>query len=106
MSVNKWVVGVCAGVAACGSFTVLAQSATATLSVGKQSQIVQSSVPGGSGISYIQTGASQGVLQVYTAGYLLCGNVGQYAINSLSFAIAHEDLTLGHVWTTQTLSDV
>jgi len=106
MSVNKWVVGVCAGVAACGSFTVLAQSTTATLSVGKQSQLVQSSVPGSPGISYVQTGTSQSVLQVYTAGYLLCGNLGQYGINSLSFSIAHEDLTLGHAWTTQTLGDV
>jgi hypothetical protein len=104
MSVNKWVVGVCAGVAACGSLGAAAQSAT--LSVGKQSQLVQASVPSGSGISYVQTGSSQSVLQVYTAGYLLCSNVGQYPINSLSFSIAHEDLTLGHAWTTQILGDV
>jgi hypothetical protein len=104
MFVNKWVVGVCAGVAACGSLGAAAQSAT--LSVGKQSQLVQASVPSGSGISYVQTGSSQSVLQVYTAGYLLCSNVGQYPINSLSFSIAHEDLTLGHAWTTQVLNDV
>lgn len=106
-SVKMWVVGVAAGVAACGSVGAIAQDAP-TFVVSRQSQTVQTpGTAGQSGISYVQTGGATSALKVYTDGFLFCGNPGNSVTSAATLVIAHEDQTLSppHPWTFPTATD-
>ncbi len=112
-SVKKWVVGACAGMAACGSAIALAQQAGPAVVVGTQSQAVQTPTTAGiSGISYSQITATASSLAAYTKGFMFCGNVLPPSTppnsSPSSLTIAHEDqgFTPAHPWTFAPLTDV
>lgn len=91
-SVKSWIVGLTAGAAACGSVAYAAP----VFVVDKQLQQVQEPMlPSASpapGFSYVQSSASASTLDVYTEGFLFCGNPSSAPSNTAaSLQIRHED---------------
>ncbi len=95
MSVNKWVVGVCAGVVACGSSAVFAQSHS---SVSIPNSAVQTPSVATSGLTLTQAGGSFNAT-VYTKGFYFCNDVPEGGYGNV-LTLAHEDQTLSpaHPW--------
>ncbi|HEY0178587.1 MAG TPA: hypothetical protein VGC30_03015 [Dokdonella sp.] len=107
-SVKKWVVGAAACVVACGALDASAQNVP-TVVVDKQLQAVQSpTLPGRAGISYQQTGSGTSALNVYTKGFLFCGNIGTAIATPATLTLAHESQSLSpvHNWAFPSVIDI
>jgi hypothetical protein len=94
------------------SSAAVAQSSV-QLTVGKEQQIVQTPTQSSAGgISYAQTGAATSTLNVYTKGFLFCGNVSANDIfaSPVTFTLAHEDQSFApapaHPWSFNPGTDV
>ncbi len=101
MSVNKWVLGVCAGVAACGSVGVFAQSLP---NVSIAANAIQTPTTATSGLALTRSGESYDAT-VFTAGFYFCNDVPLPGGYPHLLTLQHEDQSFSpaHPWTFPTV---